>query len=405
MQDLIDINNLSYLSDTDASVAVQRQQIELTPPKTKYDGGSKIIFKLRGISFRDFQNSAYIFKLTRTGLSAATFSLGESAMNTISRVVVSSSNGQTVSDVENVNLYDTHKSQIDQSLEYTTLVGASYGYDPLGTFTIASGVEYHYSIPMRKLSPFFDTDQLVHPKITDNMTITIYLEVPQVTFAGASGSTYEVNDPKLVIDTTQVSDGIYNELNKMGSKGQDSLVYEYYDVTHEDSNITANSNVLNYTLGMSVTNAVDAVVLLRTAADAVSTTTSSLHTKGPLVATGFVSTSDNMLWKSGSVSLPKMGAKNGVEIYNTLLSSQNVLADKSANRFRLSIKDFNARFGCYMVDLRRSRMFRNSGREISNNQGLSVKIEQATPADYVADIFVTHTSRIVIADDQMTIQK
>ena len=126
MQDLIDINNLSYLSDTDASVAVQRQQIELTPPKTKYSGGSKIIFKLRGMSFRDFQNSAFIFKLKRIGLSAATFSNGGSAMNLINRVVVSSSTGQTVSDVENMNLYEVHKSQIDDSLEYITAVGGAY---------------------------------------------------------------------------------------------------------------------------------------------------------------------------------------------------------------------------------------------------------------------------------------
>ena len=408
MQDLIDINNLSYLSDTDASVAVQRQLIELTPPKTKYSGGSKIIFKLKGMSFRDFQNSSYIFKLQTTGGTNLTFSAGGSAMNTIHRVVVTASNGQVVSDLENVNLYSVHKSKIDESQSYLDIAGLAYGY---GDGLLTDGAEYLYSIPMRKLSPFFDTDQLVHPKITDGMTITLYLESAQVAFSSTTNFTYEVRDPKLMIDTTQVSDGILSELLRMGDSGSDALVYEYYDVTHEDANISGDTSVLNYTLNLSVTNSVDAVVLLRLAADVDDEEKASLHTKGPKTAKDTVTTVDNMQWKIGSVSLPKMGARNGVEIYNALLNAQGVLADKSLNRFNLPMHragatdQFLQQFGCYFVDLRRSRMFRNSGREISNNQALSVRLEQSTVADYVADIFVTHTSRIVISDGQMTIEK
>ena len=418
MQELIDINNLSYLSDTDASVAVQRQLIELTPPKTKYSGNSKIIFKLRGMGFRDFQNSSYIFKLKTTGGTNLTYSAGGSAMNTIHRVVVTASNGQVVSDLENVNLYTVHKSKIDESKLYLDTVGQAYGY---GDNLLADGNEYVYSIPMRKLSPFFDTDQLIHPKITDGMTVTLYLESAQVAFSSTTNFTYEVSDPKLMIDTTQVSDGIFNELLKMGDSGSDALVYEYYDITHEDANISGDTSVLNYTLNLSVTNAVNAVVLLRVAADVDHITNASLHTKGPKTTKGTVTTVDNMQWKIGSVSLPKMGAKNGVEIYNALLNSQGVLAGKTSDRFNLQLirpknvivpgeqigeaEEFLQQFGCYIVDLRRSRMFRNSGREISNNQALSVRLEQSTVENYVADIFVNHTSRIVISDGQMTIEK
>ena len=377
MQDLIDINNLSYLSDTDASVAVQRQQTELIPPKTKYSGGSKIIFKLPkfGINFQDFQNSSFVFKMVNTGGTALTFSLDGSALNAINRVLVTS-NGETISDSENVNLYEMHNSKITESESYLRFAGPAYGYNHLVQETLVAGTEYNYAIPMRKLAPFFDTDQFVHPRITNGMTITIFLESDQVAYSSTAVSTYEISNPKLVLDTTQVSDGIYNELRKMGTKGHDALVYEYYDVTHEYANITGNTSVLEYPLTMSVTNAVQAVALLRVVTEIDDITISSLHTKGPKMDPNAVNTSDNMQWKSGSTSLPNVGAKNGLEIYNTLLCSLSMLADKESNRFTLARSEFTAEFGCYLVDLRRSRMFKNSGREISNNQTMSVHLEQ-----------------------------
>ena len=92
------------------------------------------------------------------------------------------------------------KSKIDESQSYLDIAGLAYGY---GDGLLTDGSEYVYSIPMRKLSPFFDTDQLVHPKITDGMTITLYLESAQVAFSSTTNFTYEVSDPKLMIDTTQ----------------------------------------------------------------------------------------------------------------------------------------------------------------------------------------------------------
>tara|TARA_R110000850_G_scaffold276071_1_gene416935 strand:- start:3762 stop:4970 length:1209 start_codon:yes stop_codon:yes gene_type:complete len=383
----LDINNLSYEPDTDPSIAVQRQLLIRYPEKSTYTNGEKMSYILSGNAFLDGKNSSMTMTLKAESASA-NFLFGQaqgSALNIFNRVRVVSGSGKVISDVLDHNLFAAVASRMKLSKQYRSIVGSSFGH---GGVTLATADTHHFQIPLMLLSPFFNSNQLIPPSISEGLIIELYLETPAQAFESAAGVTsYTVSNAEIVIDSSQVADQYMKMIMSM------PMTYEFTDVVQSDAFMSSANQQIEHVIPHSLTNAVEAFGVLRKQSDVNNGLVNSFNTVGPALV---VTNADEMKWSVGSIKLPQQPALGSLKIYNILLNTQQVLSSRTCDSFNIDYSaDFATKIGVYSVDLCRSRMYANSGRELSNGQRLSLFVKQSIAADYLLDCFVYHTARVV----------
>ena len=395
------LNNLDYSPLTDPSVAIQRQVVIRYPEKSTYSSGEKIVIKLSGTTFLDAKNSAFTFKFLPTGTGLWSFGKDQgSAMNLFNRVRVLAPNGACISDVERSNVFRALANRLKQSKDYIAATGASYGF---GLINQASNETYPFTLPLRYLSPFFESDQLLPPQLTDGMTIELYLETPsQAMSTGTSDQQYTIEEPELSLDTSQLADAALRSI--LASK---DMTYEYTDVTQSESFMSAADQQIYFEIPHSLTTAVEAFAVLRTSTSVQNAAQNGFTFRGPLIGVDETDT-DEMEWSLGSIKLPQQRAVGGQRIYAALLNSQGVTAGNThfdIPREFGADKTFTQQIGVYSVDLKRNRMYSNSGRELSNGQRLSVLIKHHEVVNHIVDVFVYFVGRVVLRKGQLVIER
>jgi hypothetical protein len=383
----LDLNNLTYEPDTDPSVAVQRQLLIRYPEKSTYTNGEKMSFTLAGNNFLDGKNSSMTICLKAESAST-NFLFGQeqgSALNLFNRVRVVSSTGKVISDVLDHNLFSAITSRMKLSQQYRSIVGNSFGHGGLA-FTTAN--IHHFQIPLMLLSPFFNSNQLIPPSIAEGLTIELYLENPAQAFQAAAGVTsYQISNAEMVVDSSRVADQYMKMIMAV------PMTYEFTDVVQSDAFMSSANQQIEHIVPHSLTNAVEAFGVLRKQVDVNNGLVNSFNTIGPAL---IISNADEMKWSVGSIKLPQQPALGSLKIYNILLNTQQVLSSRTCDSFNIDYaSSFATSLGVYSVDLRRSRMYANSGRELSNGQRLSLFVRQSVPADYLLDCFVYHTARVI----------
>tara|TARA_R110000851_G_scaffold91876_2_gene200546 strand:- start:2349 stop:3536 length:1188 start_codon:yes stop_codon:yes gene_type:complete len=383
----LDLNNLSYDPDTDVSVAIQRQLQSRYADKSSYASGEQMNIKLSGRQFIDAKNSSLYFRFKNT----ADFQFGAevgSSLNLFSRVRILAPDGSCISDLLHANAYSAISQKLYQSKPYTDAIGGVYG---LGE-NIATGAGiYTYSVPLRMISPFFDTDKLLPPQLTDGMTIEIYLESKEQALLGAGD--YSLDGVEVVLDTIRVADGVLNNIMSR------PMTYEFTDVVQNASTMSAAVGQIYYEVPRSLTNATSAIALLRVSTNQDNTATSGFLFIGPKVDLETVTANDEMEWRVGSTLLPQQRAVDGIKIYNAMLNARGVIANGTPEFNAPRSTLFETTYGVYMCDLNRSRLYNNSGRELSNGQRLSIYIKQSVAANYIVDVFVKFVCRVVMKEN------
>jgi hypothetical protein len=398
----LDLNNLSYDPDTDVSAGIQRQLKNRFAEKSKYKSGEKMVIKISGSEFVYAKNSNLHLKLKVTSSVATTFTFGQkvgSACNLVRRTRILAPDGACISDVQNLNAYAAISQRLYHSKDFTEVVGESYGWNETGA-NKPIGVELSFTIPLRMLSPFFNADALLPPVLTDGMTFEFYLENRQQAIrAGNIDQDYVISMPELALDTTRVSDGILNNITSR------PMTYEFTDVVQSQTSMSGVDKQVYYEVPQSLTNATSAIALLRnsTALDAHSA--DGFLFIGPIAASDLVDDDDQMEWRVGSTLLPQQRAIGGARIYNCLLNARGMNTGTPTN-FNIG-RDIGYEnvYGVYMCDLKRSHLYANSGRELSNGQRLSVFIKQQRAYEYQVDVFVQYICRVVLSGGRFEIER
>ena len=418
----LDLNDLLYLQSTDASVSLNKQLRKFYPEKTTFQNNEKIMFRLHGRQFIDMKNSSLRFKVRFTGsnVRAGRKDVGESPiagsgsiLNIFSRSRCISSTGKCISDVDNHNMLQRMSARLYRGENHSSVMGGVYGLNGAdgNMDNWSDGVLYEFVVPMRMVNPFWNNSQLLPPQIAENLQVELFLEnLVRCGVVDGTLTKYEVLNPELIADVYLVSPSIDSAVASMSNE---RMVYEYEDFVQIESTMSIDSGDLNLPLTYPLSNALEAFVTIRKVSVANVATADSFDTV-PIGMGGSggraVSDNDQLVWRIGQLQLPQARMLGGPQIYNMLLNGRGQLECNKNTDFQIKRSNFDdagnsgKSWALYFANLRRSNLFNNSGREVSNQQSLVAEIKIATPSNNIVDMFCKYVGRIVINDNFLTVE-
>ena len=406
----LDLNNLLYLQGTDASVAMNKQLRKFYPEKNVFQNDEKILFRLHGRQFIDMKCSSLKFTITFTGdtVLAGIGNLSGSILNIFKRCRILTSTGKSISDLDNLNLFNRMSQKLYRGTLHSDVIGGSYGLNGItgSEDQWSTGVPYTFIVPMRFLSPYWDNEQLCPPQIAENMSVELFLENTTRCGRQATGTltSYSVTNPEIIADVILVTPAIDSAVSSMSNQ---RMVYEYKDFVQIESTMSVNAGDLSLPLTYPLSNALECWTTIRKVSNVNGKTSDSFHTTPIGTKTTTLSSDDQFVMRIGSIQLPQARIIGGTEMYNMLLNGRNQLQSNTNTNFNLTIRDFEDitnPWGVYFANLRRSNLFDNSGREVSNQQNLVAEIKIKTPANNIVNMFCQYVGRVVINDNYLTIE-
>ena len=404
----LDLNDLLYLQGTDASVADNRQQRKFFPEKTLFRNSEKILFRLHGRQFLDMKNSSLRFQVRFNGsnVSAGTGPNSGSILNIFKRTRNISATGKAISDVNNHNMLARMSARLYRGNEANSVLGGTYGLQSAdnAVSTWVDGTTYEFVVPMRLVSPFWDNEQLLPPQMTEGHQVELFLEnLIRCGVVVGTLTNYEVLNPELICDVILVNPSIDAAVASMSSQ---KMVYEYKDFVQIETTMSIDSGDLNMPLTYPLSNALECFVTIRPVATANNKDVDSFVTTA--INMTVPSTNDQLVWRIGQIQLPQARILGGPQIYNFLLNGRNQLSSNTVTDFSIKRTNFLAStgeaWGVYFVNLRRSNLFDNSGREVSNQQSLVAEIKTAGTANNICDMFCKYIGRIVIEKNILKVE-
>jgi hypothetical protein len=396
---LLDINNLMYSQSIDISSGIDRKIIERFPEKTNYKNTEDIVFTLKNTrQFIDFKNSSLSFEFKTDGGTAVVFNSTGSFLNLIRRVIVRAPDGSVLSHCDKVNLLQRNLLKVKHGKNYADVIAPSFGYGSLNDLQVGNKF---ITIPMRFISPIFDNDKIMPPQLVDTLRIEIQLEKIAIAFnSGTAPTSYSIIDPVLHLDSYQMLPAILSEI-----LDREELIYEYHDWNNTVAGLSDAGDDFYFQYDRSVSNALEAFVVLRNT-DVFADDADSFEQK----SIGVNNVNDRLVWRWGSLLLPHQAINRSSNLYQNVLYCYGQLDKKNALDFNLSLNEFELEVGetssaIYPVNLRRSKLFNNSGREISNRNNLACEIRTSVAGSYQADMFTMSLSRVLIRGDEFIVEE
>ena len=398
---LMDLNNIIYGQSLDLSAGIDRKLIERYPEKTDYIDKEELVFTLNNTrQFVDMSNSSLSFNFTINGGDAVKIPLGQSILNLIKRVIVSAPDGTKLSYCDKVNLLQQNLIRVKHSNLFAFTSATSFRYNSSGfADTLTDGTSYFVSIPLRLLSPVFDNKKLMPPQLVDKLRIEIEFEKPEIAFvSNTAPDRVLINNPVLILDSYQMIPAILNKTLEMKE-----LIYEYCDWNNLVASVSEAGNSFNISYDRSVSNALEAFAVLRPVITFVKDGNS--FSQDSISNAVEDDNLDSLVWRWGSLQLPHTRLFGASRLYQNALYAYDQLSNKQNDMFALSIINFKDNEAIYPVNLRRSKHFEYSGREISNRNNLMCEIGTSSVDDLQADLFVKSVSRVIIRGETFTVEE
>jgi hypothetical protein len=398
---LLDLNNLVYLPCTETTLSVKRQQRRYYAQKNTYNGGTDtIVYQFHGQQFVDFTKSYLQLNFIFQGANNVTFGEDGTILNIFREVRVLASNEKEIARTQRHNLLMYHLNK--QKLGYWAVPSLlpSIGN---GESLIPATV-YQFCIPMRMISPFFDTPQLCPPQIFDNLRIEIDLEnlvIPFVVAEDETGPTsYTVQKPEAVFDSFLLNDNTMSIISR-----QSPLIYEYMSYFHTESTLSSDATFVETPFTQPLANAVEAVTLVRDSDALIEPLADKLRTIQP-------SATDYYFYRWGEQMLPQQQLTGIQQGYAQLLYVNKKLERNNDDNFAVSYESFTTpaavgggTLNAYVAQLRRSPLEESSGLEISNKTNLMYVANFEVTASRLIDFYVQHSARVVIRSGVLDVKK
>jgi hypothetical protein len=398
---LMDLNNVIYGQSIDLSAGIDRKLIERYPEKTDYIDKEELVFTLNNTrQFVDMSNSSLSFNFTIVGGDQVKLLSEQSALNLIKRVIVSAPDGTKLSHCDKVNLLQQNLLRVKHDDLFGLSSASSFLYNITGNDSdFVAGQAYFVSIPLRLLSPVFDNKKLMPPQLVDKLRIEIEFEKPEIAFkSNTVPDRVLINNPVLVLDSYQMIPAILNKTLEMKE-----LIYEYCDWNNLVASVSEAGNSFNIAYDRSVSNALEAFAVLRPVGFFVKNQNS--FSQDSISNAVEDNNEDSLVWRWGSLQLPHTRLFGASRLYQNVLYVYDQLSNKQNNMFSMSLTAFKGDQAIYPVNLRRSKLFEYSGREISNRNNLMCEIGTSSAALLQADLFIKSLSRVIIKGDTFTVEE
>lgn len=382
---LLDVNHLMYVPSTDASPSINRVIRKQYPEKNIYVPEDVMVFNLHGAHFADMSQSYLSFDLEAN--ADINFGTG-SVLNLFKEVRVIAPNGKEIGRTFKNNLLQRYLMYVKHSTEWQAATGEFLTF----SFT-TPGTKSKYSVPLRLIEYFFETTQLLPPRLVEGLRIEITLERPNV--ALVNSASYTIRNPEFSIDSYELNNQVNIILAQMPR-----MVYQYKRWFHTTYTQSSSANTANITCNHSVSSALEAVVIPRKFEETILTTADSF-------ASNFVlSDISTQLWRWGSVRMPQNELDSNKQWFANLLYTQNKMNSHSMKDFNLNFGSYINQFGTANVNLRRSNVLENSGREISNQALLQCDIKYGgTLYNRILDMYVMAIGRVVLDEDVISVEQ
>jgi len=382
---LLDVNHLMYVPSTDASPSINRVIRKQYPEKNIYVPEDVMVFNLHGAHFADMSQSYLSFQLESD--NAIEFKSG-SVLNLFKEVRVIAPNGKEISRTFKNNLLQRYLMYVKHSKEFQLTMDSFLTFRT-GPITLIS----NYSVPLRLIEYFFETTQLLPPRLVEGLRIEITLERPNV--ALVNSPSYVIRNPEFSIDSYELNNQVNIILAQMPR-----MVYQYKRWFHTSYTMSSSANTANITCNHSVSSALEAVVIPRKFEDTINTASDSFATNFLLGETS------TQLWRWGSVRMPQNEIDTNKQWFANLLYTQNKMNSHSMKDFNVVYTDFLNGWTFANVNLRRSNVLENSGREISNQALLQCDLKfSGDLINRILDMYVCCLSRVVLDGDVVSVEQ
>lgn len=388
LKGLIKANRLDYVIPKSLNVAVNTQWSEhVSSGRSQYGVGDCIQISLNtGEAYVAPRCASLVFDVQ----TSAAGNFGNSAIDLIKQIKICTHSGTQAYSGNNIasRVQTTDGFELDESQLLT--VGSLYGHND-GTLTgsVASQnliVKTRFVIPLYKVCGLFDSSKLMPNLLAQGLKLDIQIE-PNASKAikwDAGVGTVTITDPKILIQTVQLSDSVLRQISKTASsKGLEYMYHQFEDVS---SSTTSTKIVLDSKRALSRTVNVFTKVK----------PTTVVATDNSYVSAPFDTANWSFMY--GGLSMPSgCGAGSDIESYFYALHSNEKSQDMRRD-CSVSLADFKGTgpksFASHWVSLERSHVVALSGRPISVGNLLTFigTLNTAVPAGLDVEMYVKYVS-------------
>lgn len=397
VQSLLSWNDLNYSVSRVNSVVKKRNLKEYFASQQEYTSGSgvDIVFNVQtGSQYVQCRNSMLVFDLEVTASTATTahFGIG-SAYNIFREVTVQSRSGTEVDRYQSCNLHRAHWDRLNESNEWFQSVGKLMGYESKATTTTITGEDttaqslvfttdyptfaigstIRYMIPLSKLAPVFASDKMMHSDLASGMRVEIKLDRAANAFVCNTADTsiaFKVINPKLLLDTHELSDGAASELKKIAARS--GLEYEFAGIYTESDAST--SNRFSIEVNRAVAKADSVVAISRLVANINKSDVDSFASE--IVTAGTDGEVTSFQVRMGSVYFPNRELSDTKELYYNSLYVARKLQQFHTHPSQLKYDDFESGGLAQLhATMESNSLLKHSGSALNNSRSLSLDIQ------------------------------
>ena len=365
---LMGLNGLIYKTPMDSSLSVQRNLQTFNFDSTSYNNSSpsmSVNFQA-GSGFINCATSYVCFDLTVTCDTNVNYNFGiGSASNLFRTNIVTTRSGAEVDRFQNANVLLPQIHRGKNPSEWFKSVGALAGYSESTTApaTYPQGIAKTFVIPLSHFAGIFTSKQLMPSQLASGMRLDCQLESVATAIVMANADqkvSYTINNPKLVLDVSILSDGALAQLTQQA--GKNGLEYSFSTYANESS--TTSTQAVNVQFSRSVARALRCYVVPRLTGAFVQTA-DSFSTSNVVY--------ERVQFQIGSTYFPNREILNNPQAYANLLQT---LGQYSGHAYGdLTKTDFDANgFSVAASSFETSALIRASGTSVNNSRSLLINL-------------------------------
>lgn len=432
---LLGINQLLYTKTAPTNPVTERTQKKSfaeNGSNASLTSGDHLIVNLQtGTEFIDPLQSFLVFDLQVTGTSVATggtntLYMPGSACNLLRDVQVSTRSGKEMDRTERTNQLCYHRvwhdskehsqhnlqgmmlAEVRRNPGAVSLANAggrtAFVFDVTDPSVIGRTVQTkRVMIPLKYVSPIFESDKLMPPHLCRGLRIDVTLEAFATAFCSAQGAallgagqsySYLVQRPYILTDSYRMMDSVLGYINQEFASKKTGLVYEWF--SYDTTKTKASETSLNVEVRASVSLAVDGYVAMRQ--NAVNTIFSDSLCSLP------ISDDDTSQWRIGSHYLPNAPIQGQVEHFTQTLYYNNRLRDMIPDGCDFAdfvgvsadVANVGSGAGKYPVVLARNNILELSGWGINNSMTLACDLTFEDLGNRDITVFLRHLRRGIL---------
>ena len=364
---LMGLNGLIYKVPMDSSLSVQRNLQTFNFDSTSYNNNSpsmSVNFQA-GSGFINCATSYVVLTLEVKSTADTDFTFGIGSASNIFRTnIITTRSGAEVDRFQNANVLLPQIHRAKNPAEWFSSTGQLAGYtaSPTAARTYAGATAHTFVIPLSHFAGIFTSKQLMPSQLASGMRMDCQLEsvAAAIVCAGAA-VTYNISNPKLVLDVSILSDGALAQLTQQA--GKNGLEYSFSAYANESSTTTT-ANV-NIQFSRSVARALRCYVVPRPTANVGDLTVDSF-------STGVVAYT-RVQFQIGSTYFPNRELQNKPQVYANLLQTVGQYSGHSYGH--LTKADFDANgFAVASSAFETSALIRASGTSVNNSRSLLINL-------------------------------